>query len=40
MAAAGFERASAENPYWNRLGQTWLDPDGYHVVLQHESWPA
>ncbi len=28
------------NPYWNRMGQTFEDPDGYRVVLQHGSWPA
>jgi hypothetical protein len=39
MEAAGFRRVTAENPYWNRLGRTYADPDGYHVVLQHASWP-
>lgn len=39
MAAAGFETVPAENPYWDRLGRTFVDADGYRVVLQHGSWP-
>ena len=26
------------NPYWNALGRTFQDPDGYHVVLQQAAW--
>ena len=26
------------NPYWNRDGKTFEDPDGYRVVLQHAAW--
>jgi GNAT superfamily N-acetyltransferase len=25
------------NPYWNRFGQTFLDPDGYRIVIAHAS---
>ena len=25
--------ADAANPYWNRFGHTFLDPDGYRVVI-------
>jgi GNAT superfamily N-acetyltransferase len=33
LAAAGVEAAPAGNPYWARWGRTFLDPDGYRVVL-------
>jgi len=26
------------NPYWDRCGLTFEDPDGYRVVLQRENW--
>lgn len=26
------------NPYWDRLGVTFEDPDGYRVVLQRDAW--
>ena len=25
--------AIAANPYWNRCGRTYLDPDGYRIVI-------
>jgi catechol 2,3-dioxygenase-like lactoylglutathione lyase family enzyme len=31
--AAGAERVAAANPYWNTWGATFLDPDGYRVVI-------
>ena len=39
MAAAGFAPTPAFNPYWDREGLTFEDPDGYRVVLQHSGWP-
>ena len=30
----------AFNPYWDRKGKTFEDPDGYRVVLQQASWLA
>lgn len=27
------------NPYWDRVGVTVVDPDGFHVVLVAGSWP-
>jgi len=39
MRAAGYEPVPSFNPYWDRLGRTFQDPDGYRVVLQHASWP-
>ena len=29
----------AFNPYWNVNGKTFVDGDGYRVVLQNRSWP-
>ena len=40
MRAAGFEPAPAFNPYWDRNGRTFEDPDGYRVVLEHGDWGA
>jgi ribosomal protein S18 acetylase RimI-like enzyme len=33
LASAGVPRVPSANPYWNRWGQTFLDPDGYAVVV-------
>jgi hypothetical protein len=33
MDAAGCKRVAPNNPYWSRHGVTYVDPDGYHVVL-------
>lgn len=38
MRAAGFEPVVSMNPYWDRLGLTFEDPDGYRVVLQNAAW--
>ena len=40
MKAAGFTPVRSFNPYWDRDGSTFEDPDGYRVVLQHGSWTA
>ena len=39
MQQAGYENVSSFNPYWDRRGQTFEDPDGYRVVLQNSGWP-
>ena len=36
---AGAKIVVAANPYWNELGVTFEDPDGYRFVLEHDSWP-
>jgi catechol 2,3-dioxygenase-like lactoylglutathione lyase family enzyme len=36
----GYEAVTAFNPYWERKGKTFEDPDGYRVVLQNEGWPG
>ena len=33
LAAAGVAAVRSANPYWERWGRTFLDPDGHHVVL-------
>ncbi len=38
MQAAGFAPVPAYNPYWDQLGSTFEDPDGYRVVLQRAAW--
>jgi catechol 2,3-dioxygenase-like lactoylglutathione lyase family enzyme len=35
---AGYTAVPAFNPYWDRLGKTFEDPDGYRIVLQNASW--
>jgi catechol 2,3-dioxygenase-like lactoylglutathione lyase family enzyme len=39
MRAAGYEPVASSNPYWDRMGRTFEDPDGYRVVLQNAPWP-
>ena len=38
METAGFRPVTAYNPYWDRAGRTFQDPEGYRVVLQQGSW--
>jgi catechol 2,3-dioxygenase-like lactoylglutathione lyase family enzyme len=40
MRAAGFAPVPSFNPYWDREGVTFEDPDGYRVVLQNAAWEA
>ena len=40
MRNAGFAPVASFNPYWDRQGRTFEDPDGYRVVLQRGSWPS
>ena len=40
MRAAGFEPVRSFNPYWDRTGLTFEDPDGYRVVLNNAGWPT
>lgn len=40
MKAAGFSPVSSFNPYWDRRGATFEDPDGYRIVLQQADWGA
>lgn len=38
MLSAGYAPVASTNPYWDRAGRTFEDPDGYRVVLQNEAW--
>lgn len=38
MQSAGFEPVASHNPYWDRCGTTFEDPDGYRVVLVRGRW--
>lgn len=40
MRDAGFDPVPSFNPYWDRAGVTFEDPDGYRVVLQNEVWSS
>jgi catechol 2,3-dioxygenase-like lactoylglutathione lyase family enzyme len=40
LESAGYAAVVAVNPYWDRRGRTFEDPDGYRVVLQNAGWPA
>jgi catechol 2,3-dioxygenase-like lactoylglutathione lyase family enzyme len=40
MIAAGYEPVSSFNPYWDRAGLTFEDPDGYRIVFQDARWPG
>lgn len=38
MNRAGFAPVESFNPYWDRAGVTFEDPDGYRLVLQNSAW--
>lgn len=38
MRASGYEPVPSFNPYWDRHGRTFEDPDDYRVVLQNAGW--
>lgn len=38
MERAGFSLVTSYNPYWDAVGKTFEDLDGYRVVLQNEEW--
>jgi catechol 2,3-dioxygenase-like lactoylglutathione lyase family enzyme len=38
LEAAGYRAVRSANPYWDRVGRTFEDPDGYRVVLQNAVW--
>ena len=40
MLDAGFREVESFNPYWQRQGRTFEDPDGYRTVLQNAGWMA
>jgi catechol 2,3-dioxygenase-like lactoylglutathione lyase family enzyme len=38
MVEAGFKEVAPLNPFWQHLGRTFEDPDGYRVVIQRARW--
>ena len=40
LEGLGYRPATAFNPYWDKNGETFEDPDGYRVVLQNAAWAA
>lgn len=38
MIDAGFTGVSSFNPYWDVNGRTFIDRDGYRVVIQNRAW--
>ena len=40
LEAQGHRPVPSFNPYWDRRGRTFADPDGYRVVLQNAPWPG
>lgn len=40
MDAADFVEVPAHNAYWNKRGRTFVDLDGYRVVIQQSTWPV
>jgi len=38
LERAGYQPVKSFNPYWDRQGKTFEDPDGYRVVLENAGW--
>ena len=38
LARSGTEPVPSANPYWDRVGVTIADPDGFRIVLAAETW--
>ena len=38
LEQTGYQPVESLNPYWDRRGRTFEDPDGYRVVLQNARW--
>ena len=38
LQSQGHEAVASNNPYWDRRGKAFADPDGYRVVLQNVAW--
>lgn len=38
MTGAGFRITKSFNPYWDVNGRTFVDVDGYRVVIQNKAW--
>ena len=38
MKDTGYDTVKSFNPFWDHLGVTFEDPDGYRVVFQNAEW--
>jgi catechol 2,3-dioxygenase-like lactoylglutathione lyase family enzyme len=38
LESRGYKPVRSFNPYWEKQGKTFEDPDGYRVVLQNNRW--
>lgn len=38
IKSIGNKPVTSYNPYWDKKGVTFEDPDGYRIVLQNASW--
>jgi catechol 2,3-dioxygenase-like lactoylglutathione lyase family enzyme len=38
LESHGHKAVKSVNPYWDRNGKTFEDPDGYRIVLQNAGW--
>jgi catechol 2,3-dioxygenase-like lactoylglutathione lyase family enzyme len=40
MKRAGFVSVPSANPYWDRVGRSYLDIEGGRVIVQQAAWSA
>ncbi len=40
LLSAGFRETPSFNPYWDQRGRTFVDADGYRLVVERDSWSA
>lgn len=40
MKRAGFKEVPPHNPYWDKKGMTFIDFDGYRIVIQNSNWSS
>ena len=38
IESRGHKAVPSHNPFWDKNGKTFLDPDGYRIVIQNASW--
>ena len=38
MALHGYKPVPSHNPYWDVVGMTFEDPEGYRIVFQKRAW--
>ncbi|REJ83090.1 MAG: VOC family protein [Planctomycetota bacterium] len=40
IESTGLTPVPSFNPYWDRHGKTYEDPDGYRIVIYNGQWPS